>query len=295
MFNWIKNKANNGSSNYQDQNVNIRIVGPRGSGKTGYMAALAYWPNAKSDSPVESVTPIGEETSKLIENAQNILEQGLDLEPTRLDSKVEEVKDYTITITVKNKYQWQNGVKINVNCKDYSGEFFRDLINKKGDPLLEDYLDDCLQASGIMFLLDGTSYRSDREYAAGLEKFLLALDQTDLENNKRRIALVLTKCEQSELWINRDSPAKLTQLRFPQVYQKLQNWANLKTGEVEYFVTSAFGVLGTNFPEPNSQKIERNREGTKSIIKNPRRWRPFALVAPIYWLSTGQRNKDLEQ
>jgi hypothetical protein len=34
----------------------IRIIGPQASGKTTYMAALAYWPNAKpSSSPIQNI------------------------------------------------------------------------------------------------------------------------------------------------------------------------------------------------------------------------------------------------
>ena len=38
----------------------LRIIGDRGSGKTAYLASLAYWPNASPESPVKSINPIGE-------------------------------------------------------------------------------------------------------------------------------------------------------------------------------------------------------------------------------------------
>ena len=276
-----------------DENATVRVIGDRACGKTSYMASLAYWPNADPNSGVQAIIPIGEEAETLVANAQNILEQGLELEPTVLNSNVDQVKDYTLSITLKSQ------VKLTINCKDYAGEFFSDLLHKSGDPLLDDYLDDCLQASGILFLVDGTSHRKDSEYAKGLDKFLLALDRADLETstnkkNKKRIVLVLTKCEQSELWINRNQPKQMIAARFPQLYQKFQNWKELGTGEVEYFTASAFGILGSKFPEPNSQKISRDRGGTRSVIKNPRRWRPFGLVTPIYWLCTGKKDQTLD-
>ena len=283
LVNKLKNQAE-----YADENANLRVIGDRQSGKTTYMASLAYWPNASSDSFVQTIIPIGEEAKNLVTQAQNILEQGLTLEPTRLDDNIDEVKDYTLSITLRNQ------VKLTVNCKDYAGEFFSDLLHKLSDPLLEDYLDDCLQATGIMLLIDGTSHRKDAEYANGLDKFLLALDRSDLDGGKRRIAVVFSKCEQSELWINRTEAEKIATSRFPRLYRKLETWSEMGTGDVDYFTTSAFGVLGSKFPEPNSQKIKRDREGTKSILKNPRRWRPFGLVTPIYWLCTGKRNPKLE-
>ncbi|MBL1211428.1 hypothetical protein [Geminocystis sp. GBBB08] len=288
MLKHILNKLKN-SSEYIEENASIRVIGDRQSGKTTYMASLAYYPNASKDSFVRNIIPIGENAEELVTKAQNILEQGLQLEPTDLNANIDNIKDYTLNITLANQ------VKLTVNCKDYAGEFFTDIMYKIADPLLDDYLDDCLQSTGIMLLIDGTSYRKDEEYANGIDKFLLALNQADLEREKRRIAVTFSKCEQSELWINRQFAEKIANNRFPQLYRRLQAWKNINIGDVAYFTTSAFGVLGSQFPEPNSQKISRNREGTKSIIKNPHHWRPYSLVAPIYWLSTGKRNPKLEE
>lgn len=293
MFGWLKNKAQN-NQEINDRSGIIRVIGDRGSGKTAYMASMAYWPNANPDSPVQSIIPINDEANELVAQAQNILEQGLQLEPTDLNASVMDVKDYTLSITLKDRLLTRSQMlKLNISCKDYAGEFFSDLIHKAGDSRLEDYLEDCLEATGILFLLDGTTHRKDSEYANGLDKFLMALDRSDMDEKHRRIALVMTKCEQSELWINRHKPKELAMARFPQVHRKLQTWSKSTGGEVSYFTTSAFGMLGNQFPEPNAKRLNRDRNGTTSVIKNPRRWRPFGLVAPIYWLCTGQHHKEL--
>jgi hypothetical protein len=112
---------------------------------------------------------------------------------------------------------------------------------------------------------------------------------------KRRIALVLNKCEQSDLWVNRDKPAFLASARFPQVSQKLKVWQQMGGGEVEFFTASAFGMLGTKYPEPNVNLLQKSRGGVKAVIKNPKLWRPFGLVAPIYWLCKGSRHPDLDK
>ena len=59
-----------------------------------------------------------------------------------------------------------------VSCKDYSGEFFSDLLYQQGTALLKSYLNDCLEANSILFLIDGIAYKKDTEYSRGLEKFL---------------------------------------------------------------------------------------------------------------------------
>lgn len=299
MLNWFKHKTQITPNSRQpqeigDSNPEIRLIGDRSSGKTAYMASLAYFPNAAPDSPVQSVTPCGDQeaSAELINFARNILEDGRELPPTDLNAVATDVKDYGLTIVLKNKYSL---VKLNINCKDYAGEFFSDLIQKDGDSKLHDYLEDCLLATGILLLIDRTSHRKDSEYANALDRFLLALNSTDFNTKKRRIAFTINKCEQPDLWVNRHDPKALAQRRFPRTQKRLEAWENIGAGKVEYFVTSAFGVLGKNYPEPNAVKLSRDRQGTTSVIREPKRWRPFGLVAPIYWLCTGKRHQELDQ
>lgn len=281
----------------------IRVIGDRGSGKTAYMASLAYWPNANPASPVQSITSYGdrEAGAELIAKAQNILEQGMELEPTDLSTDVAAVKDYGLSIVLKEQFSFRSKnfrprmVKLNINCKDYAGEFFSDLIYRMGDSILDDYLEDCKIATGILFLVDGTTHRKDAEYARGLEKFLQELDRAELEGKTRRLAFTVSKCEQSQLWISRHQPQELAKRRFPLVQKQLTAWQQMSGGEVDYFTTSAFGTIGNNYPEPNAVKLTKDRNGTTSVIRNPKRWRPFGLVSPLYWLCTGQRHQELDK
>lgn len=309
MLDFLKNRTTNGLLNSSREPTSIdggdiRIIGDKRSGKTTYMASLAYWPNANPASPVHSIVSYGDQQAgaELINQAQNILEQGLELEKTNLNADVSEVKDYGLSIVLKEQFSLKNGnlrprtVKLNINCKDYSGEFFADLIYKKGDPKLDDYVEDCKMASGILFLVDGTTHRKDTQYAKGLDRFFQELDQVDnSENIKRRIAFAITKSEQSQLWVSRHRPRILANRRFPQVQQRLTAWQTTTGGEVDYFTTSAFGTIGRNSPEPNSTKIKCDRDGTLSVIRKPKLWRPFGLVAPLYWLCTGQRHPELDK
>ena len=276
----------------------LRIIGDRGSGKTAYLASLAYWPNANPESPVKSINPIGEEAEELIDKAREILEQGLELEPTDLNADINEVKDYSLSINLKDRFSWLEGskksVQLNISCKDYAGEFFSDLIYKNGDPKLENYLEDCCLATGLLMLVDGTSHRKDKEFAMGIEKLLMEIDRSDMEMQRRRIALVLSKCEQSELWVNRHRPRKVA-ARFPKLSAQLETWSKIGGGKVEYFTSSAFGIVGQQYPEPNSKRLRRSRHGTNSVIKNSKLWRPFGLVSPIYWLCTGKRHSELDR
>jgi GTPase SAR1 family protein len=308
MFDWFKNSTDSSRNNGNtSESANIRVVGDRASGKSTYMAALARWPNANPISPVQTVIPINEDGNDLLEKAQNVLEQGLQLEPTRIVDDVDVVnglvlKDYQLRIVLKDTFSWRNPrlngdlhqIMLDVNCKDYSGEFFSDLLNRGNDPILDEYLDDCIQASGIMLLVDGTS-RKYQDLTNSIDKFLMALDRSDMSGIKRRIALVITKCEQPDLWVNRYNPKNIAKAVFPQVFHKLEAWQHSQAGNIEYFSTSAFGMLGTHMPAPNFTKVRASRDGLSAVLRDPKRWRPFGLVAPVYWLCTGQKHKELEK
>jgi len=308
-------KPNFGSSiNKSNKNVlhvprqlgtTVRVIGDRKSGKTTYMAALARWPEvAPSTSQVQKVTPINDDGKQLITKAKNILEQGYQLDVIALGTNINEVKDYGLQIIPKDQFSWRHklvgvsspSVRLNINCKEYSGEFFQDILSQSNTPLLQNYLEDCVQASGIMLLVDGLANRKDIEYANGLEKFLIELDKAEKRARKRRIALVLTKCEQPELWLNRHNSKRVLGARFPWMMRTLQAWEQSGAGSFNCFTMSAFGMLGNRYPEPNAKRIRGDHEGIrKSVIKNPQRWKPFGLVGPLYWLYTGERNMKLER
>jgi GTPase SAR1 family protein len=301
---FFKKFLNTSNSPDTPESATIRVVGDRASGKTTYMAALARWPNANPSSPVETVNPFNDDGEKLIEKAQNLLEHGLSLAPTELgQSASQDLPDYGIRIVLKGQFSWRNPkvkagsqlVNLVINCKDYSGEFFKDLLHRMNDPQLQDYMEDCVNANGILLLLDGNANRKDQDYANSIDKFLIALDRVSLEAGKRRVAMVLTKCEQPELWVNRHKPREMTHMRFPQICRRLDAWQTIGGGQVEYFAASALGMLGSAYPAPNAVKTSCDRGGVAAVLKDPKRWRPFGLVGPIYWLCTGERHKKLEE
>lgn len=282
----------------KQSSATIRLIGDRASGKTTYMASLAYWPNASANSLIQQVIPVNDESIELVEKARNILEQGLSLEPTQLNSDADELTDYTLSLKLQDPSRTfgfgKKQLTLNISCKDYPGEFFSDLLHRNSqDGQLRSYLDDCLQAQGILLLLDGLANRKDAEYAAGLETFFRLMDQSEIDLKKRRIAFTLCKCEQAELWVNHHDPFFLASSRFPKTFQALQEWERIGAGSFSCFTTSAFGMLGNNFPRPNSTTVKRQRDGVASIIKDPERWKPFGLFAPVYWLCTGNQSKAL--
>jgi hypothetical protein len=47
--------------------------------------------------------------------------------------------------------------------------------------------------------------------------------------------------------------------------------------------------------EGNYKLLNREQGGTQSVIRYPKQWRPFGLVAPLYWLCTNERHPALDQ
>jgi hypothetical protein len=310
MFNQLKKQLNAAQATVKAEaevvqsNAIIRVIGDRASGKTTYMSALARCPNANPDGSVQDISAVNDDGNELISKAQNVLEQGLELEPTDLQANAENVSDYQLSITLKSQFSLKTPrarlpgsmSKLNISCKDYAGEFFSDLLYQSSDPKLSSYLEDCSQATGIMFLLDGSASRKDADYATGIEKFLKMIARSGNSSELHRVALVLTKCELPELWMKRKQPKDLAHQQFKQVCAKLRGWeSTANSAKVEFFATSAFGVVGSRFPEANSKEQRRDRGGVTSVLKDTKHWRPFGLVSPIYWLCTGERHNQLDE
>ncbi len=279
-------------------NPDLRIIGARRSGKTTFMAALAYWPNAKPDSPIESVNPFDDDTARLIAMAQDILENGLPFAGNYPVEDLSQLPLYTLLIEIKPAFSLGGNLRFQVSCREYPGELIEDLRNRStASRGLSNYLDDCADGSGLLLLIDGTA-KEDRKYAQAFDRLKTELNIRLTGQGKNlssyRIAVVFSKTEQGTVWIHRYDIKKFISLKFPQTQNTIQKWRKEWGCSVNYFFCSAFGMKG-NPPQPNVRIEERDREGTRSVIDRPQYWRPFGLVAPIYWLHTGKDDQRLRK
>ena len=67
------------------KNLTIRIIGPRGCGKTTYFGAMLACPNRNRD-VIKNITPIGSESRDFEDKSINILAEGGAFAPTALES-----------------------------------------------------------------------------------------------------------------------------------------------------------------------------------------------------------------
>jgi hypothetical protein len=265
---------------------NIRVIGPRTSGKTTYLAALAYWPDGRGKINKNSyfkIQPIGDDTKKLVDNAENIISQGAALEATTVKGGIDEMPIYSFFIEVSLRFQSKK--TINLTVRDYPGEIFDDLLESTA--VHQPFIDECLMADveGCLILISEWQKGQDKFYRRVFEQFINLMEIQGRSDNLR-LAIVMSKCERGELWPGRIEPdTDLFEQHFPETKQLLQSKISAKN--LEFFALSTFGVLRRNDPRPNRVNDENNIR--KAALRKPDNWQPYGMIAPIYWLSTGKK------
>ena len=273
-------------SNNRDISPNITITGTRTCGKTTYLAALARFPHS-DEYPGLQVTPIGPDATELVGMADAIIRRGQAMPPSSRD----DIKNYEFEIKIPQLTE-----PIRLIVKDGAGELFDDLeLNRQQWPKdAEDFVDELCQSTGWIIMTDWIKEADTRIYQPALQNLLRELNYREDNNKdmpKKRIAVVMSKCERGEAWTGRLDPGEdLFRLRMPQTYNELKLARHLPQ-RIEFFACSAFGVLGDKDPRPN-RLIGSNDKREYAYLMNEKEWRPYGLLSPIYWLVTGRRYKD---
>jgi hypothetical protein len=267
---------------------NIRVIGPRGSGKTTYLAALSYWTDTQQKSgkkPYYTIEPIGQDAQKLVLLAENIICEGNSVPPTQIMvDGINMLPEYIFTIKVKPR--WKTAHEINLTVKDYPGEIFDELDAGETDPIHQEFLDECLvnrDVQGCLILLNDWEKGSDRVYKRAFDKLISIIRENDRMDI--RLAITMSKCERGELWPGRLEPEiDIFEQHFPETKSLLLN--KLPSKNLAFFALSTFGVLRKRDPRPNRVN---EMSGRHSIIRKIELWQPYGMIDPLYWLDTGKR------
>jgi Double-GTPase 1 len=276
----------------------IRIMGPRRAGKTTFLAALVRFPNVDPSGLIQSIIPRDDATAELVEMAKDILETGSDFAPTDLS----EQPLYSFEITLKPSLLSslsRNVTPIRVTCREYAGELLQHLVTNRTAPEIQNYIEDCSFASGLMLLIDATASRSDAEYASAFEvlqrELKPRLKSQGIDLSAYRIATVFSKCEQNEIWVHRKDIRRFQALKFDETTAAITAWTRDWGCTTNSFFCSAFGFKSRNPPEPNVQILSRSQGITRAMITSSEFWRPTGLVTPLYWLQTGSDHPKLRE
>ncbi|NEP03034.1 MAG: hypothetical protein F6K58_31175 [Symploca sp. SIO2E9] len=268
---------------------NIFVIGPRKSGKTTYLAGLAYWSQRKMALKQKTfkVHPLNEDARHLEEQAKNIILPQASLEGTRIPlGGVSDLPVYSFQIEVNRRLHKTE--TINLVVKDSAGEIFDGLesgfINYEHEDLFEEYLS--RDVGGCLIFLTGWQGDSDDSYVQKLSGFTKLIDFYE-RNKDLRVAVAISKCERGELWPGRlDPEIDLFDVHLPQT--KLLLRSEIPPENLRFFALSTFGVLGRNDPRPNRIN-EPGWDGAMSVLREPNKWQPYSIFSPLYWLSTGKR------
>ena len=269
----------------------LTIIGPRGSGKTTFLAGLAYWLKRSEAQKIHNspfkVEPLNDDAEELERRAINLIESGQYFEG---DDVKEYLPTYSFRIEIKQRFSAPQ--TINLVAKDYPGEMFDDLAKFYGqhqfDPLIQpkhrDFWEECFlpDKHGCLILLSGWTDDNDRLYQQCLNGFIELMNLYNRSDNFR-LAVAMSMCERGELWTGRIDPEiDLFGMYLPQTRATLTR--KIPSHNLQFFAISTFGVLDRKRdPRPNREidPLKKNH----AVLRKPKRWQPYNLIEPLSWLS----------
>lgn len=262
------------------------------------MSVLADWHRVTGQKPITLIEPLNSETQNLIAKTEHILMQRRSLEPTRWSDEIC-LPIYELLVEIRpsirlNPILWmlRRRIRFHLALQDYAGEFVSELAAGVHNSILESYLDSCAIASGLLFMIDGSSSpQYDREYASAISNLRRDISRRLGKGSRRkrsfRIAFVLSKVDQPNVYPYRNNPVHFISRNFPRSINAMRAWYEAGY-QVSYFACSSFGMYGD--PEkPNAI----SEFGRAFVIEHPHVWKPVGIAAPIYWLSTGKNDRRL--
>lgn len=292
----------------------LALLGPRATGKTTYIAALLHWETAPGN-PYFSISKVYGHAAQLQPEAAKIFcggqvfvphqdqDEVLNFGPTPV-TNIFDIRKYGLELVIKTPPR-QRDVVLDLFCEDYPGEVFAAMrlskpdekLNQAGNPgymgeifrsevvgcliFLDQWLNDPLPLA----LADPIATSWDQYYWQCLKGFIRQASIRKRASNMK-LLVALSKCERGEAWPARLEPEEdVFRRRFPQTYELLTTqWprANLR-----FHTLSTFGVLHpTQDPRPNRKTTPGKADSLRQSDFTT--WKPYGVVSPLYWLSTGE-------
>ena len=271
---------------------NICVIGPRASGKTTYLAALAYKMRTSRNSQKFNIQPLGDDSREIADKAENIICQGASFEPNKIGGMIKTVDDlplYSFKIESQNSW-FKKPESFYLNVRDYPGEIFEKIADRnQSDSVCEEFIDECLRKDivGCLILMTAWDQAADTFYSQVMSRFIELMDSHD-RTNDLRLAVAMSKCERGELWPGRlDPETDLFRLHLPRTRNTLRD-GRIPPQNLRFYAISTFGVLRRTDPRPN-RIDEQGKLGKASVLREAPRWQPYNIIEPLYWL--GQTTK----
>jgi GTPase SAR1 family protein len=271
--------------------VEMSVIGLKGCGKTTYLVSLLS---------LEEVSSTGMSKDKLLDLLENCLKQRLPLPATEIG---EFVYRFDIALDRKKEKRWKKPMKIKLSIKDNAGEYMEmiNVINSQTNhsaaerqnyrKTVDSFFEELKKVNRWMIMVSDLRVDADETLCRVLHETSKCVNEnSNLDAIKSlRIAVVMSKCERGELWSGRIDPeSDLFKIRLPETYKFIKH--NLSV-PMEFFACSAMGVLGSRDPRPNRIYVgdESKSLEYRARLRDTNQWKPYGVLEPIYWLSTGEK------
>lgn len=271
---------------------NVCVIGPRSSGKTTYLAALAYKGKGGRQSKNFKIIPGNDDTRNLKEKAEEIICEGEGFEPNVIGqngiNNVSDLPVYLFNIEIKPNLVSKSEV-FQLTVRDYPGEVFEKIENPKlSDSVHQEFINECLNKDvlGCLILLTSWDKGIDNFYSRVMTRFIELMGHHD-RTHDLRLAIAMSKCERGELWPGRIDPeTDLFKVHLPKTREILRE--EIRSENLSFYAISTFGVLSRNDPRPN-RIDDQGKDRKASVLREPKHWQPYNIIEPLYWLGKPQK------
>ncbi|MCL2934793.1 MAG: ATP-binding protein [Trichodesmium sp. MAG_R03] len=128
----------------------IAIIGPRGSGKTTYLAALAHLSKEKIFPDLHISILKDQNTETLVDMGSNLIKLGEIIGETKVGN--EPTYGFTIDIPAR-KYGAKKPEKIQLSFVDYAGQIFENIARRNYESTIRSYINQILKVEAWMVML----------------------------------------------------------------------------------------------------------------------------------------------
>ncbi len=308
-------KKQSNSSNIDQPQLNFLkaiVIGPRAAGKSTYVSGLTQIAESaasdkwKKDSlkVIQSIKKDVGETREFWQTMDNIVRDRERMVATTIEDGIK-----TARVELKVEYQGQED-EIIFDVSDTSGELFENneldevytqlgVSQETRDKMRDFKKEEFNKRFGIpdvniLILLDDflptLTSEPDTKLLREFQKLTDLINMRKTEQSKFRIAVVMNKCERGELWTHRLDPFNEI---FDRYLKKSTNYIKtyvektLKSPDsIQFFAMSTFGVLDSSYDYRPNHDYRQNK---LFLLRDDRKWHPYGMLSPIYWLATGRR------
>lgn len=250
----------------------IGIWGPVASGKTTYLAGLYLAFHTFAREWKMRAGKNDDDAKQFIETNAAKLDKGL------FPSSTEDAahKTYSFRLFRQDSFLGLNGRYHEIKLIDAAGNL---MYNSR---YTDDYFTTLSQSQGILLMIDPDTTHMGESYFTLLQRLFHRLDESRLNQGVLdiNVAFCLTKIDQDYYWEKREDPKKLLKDILGQTtFNTITNYFS-----PENMAFFAISVVGRYKTDSGEERPNIAQEGGGYRIANFRKWEPYNMLDPLFWL-----------